>query len=490
MKRQLTEVHDQDNNQPQHLPTSGRHHAPGAVRHAEKRRTGTCQFADRIASASVDCFREHIPLSFRQIQRQTCVAAIVAHFKSDGHLEVQGLGVGTKFLPERLLRTELVEEQPEEHLVGLDGHLYRQGYGLRIRDGHAEVLARRAFRRQLYLDMQTPRTTNRGILQKCSNGNFCLKSGVTLHMYSSSAPCGNATIKKFATMKKEVFNPNMGRDEWPSEQHQIIPPHSLKLGQFALLLKKDSTVANVVMRDAFQGGQTWPANKSDAWCPAGTTIVWSNQGSIHTCSDKICRWNYMGLQGSLLTSLLDSPLYLDSLTVGRKFTACICQRALCCRAVEKAKNGSGHPATSVTPSVSKYSLHHPAIMGTGIYMDDSGVLPMNNESEIGQDVRFNSPLCYAWWPSLDGDVECIDGSIGLAVRDHDKNLVSRLSTASLIRLHCELVDKMETATMLTLESVQTLKMQVSPGYEGVKQSLLARHKAFRGWCRRRTPNKL
>jgi hypothetical protein len=73
-------------------------------------------------------------------------------------------------------------------------------------------------------------------------------------------------------MKKEIFDPNMGRDEWPSEQHQVVPPHSLKLGQFALLLKKDSTVTDVVISDAFLGGQTWPANESDAWCPAAQLL--------------------------------------------------------------------------------------------------------------------------------------------------------------------------------------------------------------------------
>ncbi|KAI2496852.1 Adenosine-deaminase (editase) domain [Fragilaria crotonensis] len=150
---------------------------------------------------------------------------------------------------------------------------------------------------------------DRSILEKAASGLFRLKSEVTLHMYSSSAPCGNSTIKKFATMQKEVFDSNMGPNEWPSRHHEVIPPHSLKLGQFALLLKKDRTVTDVVKREPFEGGKSWPANNSDDWCPPGTTIVWSNQGSLHTCSDKICRWNYLGLQG--LSVLIDrsTPLH-------------------------------------------------------------------------------------------------------------------------------------------------------------------------------------
>jgi hypothetical protein len=72
----------------------------------------------------------------------------------------------------------------------------------------------------------------------------------------------------------------------------------------------------------------------------------------------------------------------------------------------------------------------------------------------------------------------------------DKNLVSRVSTASLIRLHCELVDKTLTAASLTLESVQSFKLtRFHQDIEDVKQSLLAKHRAFRGWRRRGSSNK-
>jgi len=78
-------------------------------------------------------------------------------------------------------------------------------------------------------------------------------------------------------------------------------------------------------------------------CPPGTTTPQSSDGSLHTCSDKLCRWNVVGLQGSLLASLLDRPLYAASLTVGRKFTACICARAVCCRVVGRSagRNAGG-----------------------------------------------------------------------------------------------------------------------------------------------------
>lgn len=344
-------------------------HADGAVRHAEKRRTGTCQFADRVATLSIEEFRRCVPSSFRESQKQTCLATFVAHFK-DGALQLMGMGVGTKFLPESLLRLEEQGEPKDRIFLGLDGMRY-SGYGKRVRDCHAEVLARRAFQRQLLTEIQWIMQNRIGegyrcVLQRTSEGKFELKANVSIHMYSSSAPCGNATLKKFAKMEKEKFDASLGPNEWPLVEHEPIGGHSLRLGQFALLVKKDRA-ASPAPPEKVPQGKMWPANENDEWCPPGTSIVRFRQGSLHSCSDKICRWNVLGLQGSLLSSLLSTPLYMSTLTVGRKFTSCICRRAICCRATPKKR-------CSPTTDSPSYKLHHPTVMGTAVYMDESGEL--------------------------------------------------------------------------------------------------------------------
>jgi hypothetical protein len=535
-------------------------HGAGAVRHAEKRRVGTCAFADRMAQVSLACFRTRIPQEFREAQPQTCVSSILAYVEDTDQLEVLALGVGTKFLKHKLV---------VENGGTLD----------RVRDCHAEVLARRAFR--LYLTSEIKKIMAEGgvlssagkstILQNSQNPpmqagseehaitaaaalvkppKFELKPSVTLHMYTSSAPCGNATIKKFAQMKKETFDDGVPLNQWPNKDHEPIPAHSLPLGQFSLLVKVDRSIittdtgcdqALVHSSKAYTKRQKpWPAMESDDWCPAGTSIPNYGKGTMHTCSDKLCRWNCLGLQGSLLHSFLQKPLYMSTLTVARKFTECICRRAVCCRAngafVSRRKRNhsllDGASELDHELLSNGFALSHPTIMGTGIYMDDSGVLAMEGVKGVGEDVRFHSDLAWVWCPAM-RDAECINGVTGFAhdahhVHSHDcaldntanqkkifeGNTLSQVSTTSFVRQYYDLhrlgppcavispalestVDKTKLRTKpfteYTLLNLRDLKRQCSPVYEKAKDELLSNHRVLRGWvrrenfCRRPTP---
>jgi len=367
-----------------------------------------------------------------------------------------GLGVGTKFLSHSILRQEEEEEEStgmsqtelesylEDTMDQFQTKKKGNSYGRRLRDCHAEILAKRAFRYQLLKDIilhlqqqKQPHTTSptsssyRPILRPSSSTSttsykfpqYELIPGITLHYYTSSTPCGNATLKKFAKMEKQSYDATLDYDTWPTwKRHEMIAGHSLHLGQFSLLLKK-----NVEEKEEQQ--QCTPVTKSKYYLPPGTALptTTTTTSSIHSCSDKLCLYNVVGLQGSLLSSLLSSsssttPMYMSTLTVGRKFTECICRRAICCRVrgdeVEEEEEGKslkegGQQQQKKRKRKKKggylvdlnkngerryHGVNHPTLMGTAVYLDETGVIDMSGSRTIGQDVRFQSDMCWIWWP--------------------------------------------------------------------------------------------
>jgi hypothetical protein len=263
------------------------------IRHAEKRRTSTCQFADRVARLSIDHYHSLIPEEKRL--QQTCVATIIAHNLKDGSLQVLSMGAGTKFLSESVLQQEARSSK----------------YGTRLRDCHAEVLARRGFCRFLCLEIVDMLSSNgcSQVLERTKQNKFRLQPFITLHMYTSSAPCGNAVLKKFSKMAKERFREDLGPDEWPKNPHEPMHGHSVKMGQFLLLIKKDNSASSAedsraVKRPKMEEGKkVWPANKSDDWTPPGTTITTMNK--VRTCISSATR-----RQGRTLRCNLSAPCRL------------------------------------------------------------------------------------------------------------------------------------------------------------------------------------
>jgi tRNA-specific adenosine deaminase 1 len=49
--------------------------------------------------------------------------------------------------------------------------------------------------------------------------------------------------------------------------------------------------------------------------PPGTAPVDSGLGCCMTCSDKMVKWNVLGLQGSFLSNVYE-PIYVKTITVG------------------------------------------------------------------------------------------------------------------------------------------------------------------------------
>ena len=231
--------------------------------------------ADRVGHLSEEKFSE-LATQLPQAERNKKVLAAIVMMKGssgDGMVtsevggEVVALGTGTK-----CISGESISES-----------------GLAVNDCHAEVVARRAFMRFLYsqLSLCTTGKENTSIFEKQPSGRWSVKSGITFHLYISTAPCGDA----------RVFSPSDEITPAASDAH----PLRQSRGQVRVKIEAGE---GTIPAESQQ--QTWDG------------ILSGERLYTMSCSDKLARWNLLGLQGALL-SLYVEPVYLRSIIIGSLF---------------------------------------------------------------------------------------------------------------------------------------------------------------------------
>ena len=425
----------------------------GGGRDAEHvgRRTSSCIFADNIAKASIaayDAALASVPEPARTDAfgggKQTVLAAVVARDERMDALRVVSLGTGTKFM-------SAVDIEADADA------------GARVRDSHAEVLARRGLRRFLYAQLALaskrsagPSTgisrkrtrgdddtgdgattesargegddagpgpgsnpgsihgrgahstnyfddTNWSVLERDGDG-YRVRPSVTFHMYTSSTPCGNAAIKRWAKGAKEKFTDGLGPFQTPpgSEEHGSPSWSAVKEGQIAFLYKRDP--GSCVSPDGDTRGATELTGATDTTTTNATTGsmnavpcecvppsfippgTWTS-GRVLTCSDKLAVWSCVGVQGAALMSrgMLTTPVYLASVTVGRKFNQAILRRALCCR-----MHRFESERETCTKGGTGFEVRHPSVMCTAVPFD------LGTYAE-GEGAVFDRREALAWW---------------------------------------------------------------------------------------------
>ncbi|CAH2282092.1 double-stranded RNA-specific editase B2 [Pelobates cultripes] len=168
---------------------------------------------------------------------------------------------------------------------------YLNDQGLVVNDCHAEIVVRRAFLHYLYtqleLHLSKQRTDwERSIFTRLKEGGYRLKENIMFHLYISTSPCGDARINS----PYEITS-DLNRCKHIVRKYRCHLRTKIESGEGTIPIRSRTPV------------QTWDG------------VLSGEQLVTMSCTDKITRWNILGLQGSLLSHFIE-PIYLHSIVVG------------------------------------------------------------------------------------------------------------------------------------------------------------------------------
>ncbi|NXW88160.1 DSRAD deaminase, partial [Alopecoenas beccarii] len=299
--------------------------------------------------------------------------------------------------------------------------------GETVNDCHAEIISRRGFMRFLYsellkYDPSDPSSAEQSIFEPAEGNRLKIKSGVTFHLYISTAPCGDGAL----------FDKSCSDQAGAAGRTQHQP-----LFENAKQGKLRTKVEN--------GEGTIPVESSDI-VPTWDGIQRGERLRTMSCSDKILRWNVLGLQGALLSHFVE-PVYLSSVTLGYLYSQGHLTRAICCRV---ARDGTALQGNLRAP----YRVNHPEVGRVSVY-DSARQTGKTKESSVN-------------WCLADGsDVEVLDGTKGKI--EGPKLEVSRVSKRKMFALFRQLCAKTDRRDLQRLSVYSEAKEAAAPYREAKRR---------------------
>ncbi|XP_054154258.1 double-stranded RNA-specific editase Adar-like [Oppia nitens] len=271
-------------------------------------------------------------------------------------------------------------------------NLSMNGYALN--DCHAEVLARRAFLHYLYSQIEKLIDNSYEdkpdfIVERRPDGyGFRIKKHIKVNLFISTAPCGDSRV--FSPKEEES-------DAHPNRQTRGLLRAKIEGGEGTIPVKRDG----ILTWDGILQGQ--------------------QRLQFMSCSDKIAVWNVVGIQGALLSHLIE-PIYIESIVVASLFNYDHLVRAIHSR---------------LNLNFDSNSLKD---LPTNFMINKSKVAKCQLKEDITRQLTKAPNYALNW---IKGDVkpEVVSTESG---RIHVENIISRLAKRSLFGRFCALLGRNTT----------------------------------------------